>query len=234
MVTRLRLDAALYETVPERKAGQMGRPRVVGARLPKLETMPRDEKAEWHKVIVPRWYSQQNREVEIISDSCLWRHPGKTPVPIRYVLIRDPQGKFKAQALLCTNLLAEPVQILAWFVKRWQMEETFQEVRTHLGVETQRQWTDLAIARTTPALLGLFSLVTLAAHRLKALGKITLADAAWYHSVIIDFGSYFFLSSLIILINILLLKTLRQMERIQSMGLECNRFGCGDGILHPF
>jgi len=188
VVTRLRLDAALYEPAPERKAGQMGRPRVVGARLPKLTELCKDENAEWQKVIVPRWYSQENREVEVICASCVWRHPGVAPVPIRYVLIRDPQGKFDTQALLCTNLSADPVQILVWFVQRWQMEETFQEVRAHLGVETQRQWTDLAIARTTPALMGLFSVVTLIAHRLEAIGKLTLADAAWYHKESVTFS----------------------------------------------
>ena len=87
------------------------------------------------------------------------------PVPIRYVLVRDPLGKLAPQALLCTDLTADPVQIVSWFVLRWQLETTFQEVRTHRGVETQRQWSELAILRTTPALLGLFSLVTLLAHQ---------------------------------------------------------------------
>ena len=59
--------------------------------------------------------------------------------------------------MLCTDPAADPTQILEWFVLRWQLEVTFQEVRTHLGVETQRQWSDLAIARTTPVLLGLFA-----------------------------------------------------------------------------
>ena len=79
------------------------------------------------------------------------------PVLIRWVLIRDPQGAFATQALLCADPAADPTQILEWFVLRWQLEVTFQEVRTHLGVETQRQWSDRAIARTTPILLGLFS-----------------------------------------------------------------------------
>lgn len=96
---------------------------------------------------------------------CLWWHSGQPPVPIRWVVIRDPKGKFKTQALLSTNLKVKPVQIVKWFVLRWQLEVTFHEVRTHLGVETQRQWSDRAIVRTTPALLGLFSLVTLLAHQ---------------------------------------------------------------------
>jgi hypothetical protein len=101
-------------------------------------------------------------------------------LPIRWVLIRDPQGIFKPQALLCTDLTADPVQIVTWFVMRWQLEVTFHEVRAHLGVETQRQWSDLAIARTTPVLLGLFSLVTLTANCLAKDDTLPVAQAAWY------------------------------------------------------
>jgi hypothetical protein len=99
-------------------------------------------------------------------------------VPVRWVLIRDPRGGFETQALLCTDLTAGPEQIVSWFVCRWQVESTFQQVRTHLGVETQRQWSDKAIARTTPALLGLFSLVTLMAH--PQMGGQPARQAAWY------------------------------------------------------
>jgi hypothetical protein len=96
------------------------------------------------------------------------------------VLIRDPRGRFATQALLCTDLAAAPAQILAWFALRWQLEATFAEARRHLGVETQRQWSDLAVRRTTPALLGLFSLVTLLAHRPMAATAEAPRQAAWY------------------------------------------------------
>ena len=113
--------------------------------------------------------------MELTSQTAVWYRSGKPPVLIRWVLIRDPQGAFTTQALLCTDPSADPTQILEWFVLRWQLEVTpyqvwgrlFQEVRTHLGVETQRQWSDLAIARTTPVLLGLFSWTALAAHGLQ-------------------------------------------------------------------
>lgn len=101
-------------------------------------------------------------------------------VPIRWVLLRDPQGRFDPQALLCTDPARDPVQIVRWFVQRWQVEVTFREVRDHLGVETQRQWSDLAIARTTPCLLGLFSLVALLATRLSPRARLAVATAAWY------------------------------------------------------
>jgi hypothetical protein len=183
MVTRLRLDAALYEPAPVRSAGQMGRPRKKGKRLATLQQVLQEQKTAWTLVTVPRWYSQHERQVEIVSSCCLWYHSGMPPVPIRYVLIRDPEGRFVPQALLCTDLSADPVQIVSWFVLRWQLETTFQEVRAHLGVETQRQWSDLAILRTTPALLGLFSLVTLLAHQQASGQPLLGGQAAWYVKV---------------------------------------------------
>ena len=99
---------------------------------------------------------------------------------LRWVLIRDPQAEFKAQALLSTQLSHSPAQILAWFVRRWTMEVTLEETRAHLGIETQRQWSDLAIGRTTPALFGLYSLVTLLAHSLPPAQTRLVRTAAWY------------------------------------------------------
>jgi hypothetical protein len=180
VITRLRLDAALYEPAPLRQPGQVGRPRLKGARLPTLEQVLQDAKTAWKQVTIQTWYGEGRREVEIVSNTAVWYHPGMPPLPIRWVLIRDPQGKFKSQALLCTDLNVDPVQIIKWFVMRWQLEVTFQEVRAHLGVETQRQWSDWAIARTTPALLGLFSLVTLLAHHSTSQGKLPIRQAAWY------------------------------------------------------
>jgi hypothetical protein len=180
MVTRLRLDAALYEPAPARAPGTLGRPRKKGKRLPTLEQVRDNPRTRWRKITVPRWYSQGARPVEIVSRTAVWYHSGKPVVPLRWVLIRDPRKKFATQALLCTDRQAEPEQIITWFVQRWQLETTFQAVRTHLGVETQRQWNEPAIARTTPALMGLFSLVTLLAHRQNEREPLPVRQAAWY------------------------------------------------------
>jgi hypothetical protein len=180
MVTRLRLDAALYEPAPPRKPGKRGRPRLKGERLPTLKQVLHDPKTEWTEATIQDWYGQGQREIELTSGTAVWYHSGKPPLPIRWVLIRDPKGEFKSQALLCTDLRATPLQIVKWFILRWRVEVTFQEARAHLGVETQRQWSDLAIARTTPALLGLFSLVTLLADRSTLRGKLPVRQAAWY------------------------------------------------------
>jgi hypothetical protein len=179
-VTRLRLDAALYEPAPPREPGQKGAPRKKGKRLPTLQQVADDKETIWTKIAVARFYSQGRREIEVLSNTCVWYHSAMPVVPLRYVLIRDPAGKFATQALLCTDMNADPAQIVDWFVLRWQLETTFQEVRTHLGVETQRQWNAQAIARTTPALLGLFSVVTLLADRQTQGRKLSVRQAAWY------------------------------------------------------
>ena len=156
----------LYEPAPARLPGQNGRPRVKGRRLPTLKELIDHSGVPWEQASVA-WYDGATRTVEIISQTAVWYHTGKPPVPIRWVLIRDPQGEFAPQALLCTGLAVAPAQILEWFVLRWQLEVTFHETRAHLGVETQRQWSDRAIAHTTPILMGLFSWVALAAHMLQ-------------------------------------------------------------------
>jgi hypothetical protein len=158
----------------------MGQPRLKGKRLPALAVVAEDPATVWRAVTVADWYGKGERAVEVASATALWYHTGLPPVPLRWVLIRDPQEKFEPQALLCTDLAAEPARILSWFVLRWKMEVTFQEARRHLGVETQRQWSELAIRRTTPALLALFSLVTLLAHRRMARSTQTPRRAAWY------------------------------------------------------
>ena len=153
LIARLRLDAALYEPAPPRseRSASAERPAAASAE---------DTPGLAHRVlgqVSAAWYDGTTRTLGLTSQTAVWYRSGKPPVPLRWVLVRDPQGEFTPQALLCTDPSADPTQILEWFVLRWQLEVTFQEVRAHLGVETQRQWSDQAIARTTPILMGLFS-----------------------------------------------------------------------------
>ena len=180
VVTRLRLDAALYEPAPLRLPGTNGRPRKKGKRLPTLRHILNEQTTAWRRLNVPGWYGEGDRVIEICTRTAIWYHTGLPPVPIRWVLIRDPTQRFDPQALLCTDLTQTPLTIVSWFVRRWQVEVTFQEVRKNLGVETQRQWADQAIARTTPCLLALFSLVTLLADRLARQGTLPIPKQAWY------------------------------------------------------
>jgi DDE superfamily endonuclease len=180
MVVRFRLDAALYEPASERLPGQKGRTRVKGKRLPSLAQVAADVATIWTAHVIPRWYGQATRCIEVISGTAVWYHSGMPVVPLRWVIIRDPLGKFKTQALLCTDLNVAPLQIVLWFIQRWQLEVTHREVREHLGVETQRQWSDQAIARTTPALMGLYALIVVLAHGLAQRGQLVTRQASWY------------------------------------------------------
>lgn len=180
VVTRLRLDAALYDPAPPRYRRQMGRPRKVGKRLATLQTLLRQPTTSWQPATLDAWYGQGQYNLEWVSQTAVWYHTGLPPVPIRWVLVRDPKGKFEPQAFLSTDIAADPLQILLWFRQRWQVEVTFEEVRAHLGVESQRQWNELAISRTTPVLLSLFSLVVLLAHQLQAQFTFPLPQSAWY------------------------------------------------------
>ena len=150
VVARLRLDAQLCAHPPR-------------ARLPRQTGRPR--------VVGLRLSTLEQRASD---PSAVW-------IPLTVAQwCRDPLSKFATQALLCTDQDAAPAQILAHFVQRWQLEVTFHALLAHLGMETQRQWTPLAIARTTPALLGLFSLLTLLAHPTMATQTIRPPQSSWY------------------------------------------------------
>lgn len=177
VITRLRLDATLSDPPPPYKG--RGRPRKTGARRPTPQQHIDDPSTAWQRLTLP-WYDHRPRELDIATGTAFWFHFGLPGVSIRYVLIRDVAGKFDPQALLPTDLSLTPEQILAFFMYRWQMEPTFRHVRQHLGVATQRQWSDKAIARSTPVLLGLFSLITLLAHELLTRHDLPLRTAAWY------------------------------------------------------
>jgi DDE superfamily endonuclease len=164
-VSRLRLDAALYEPAPPRRPHQIGRPRLKGERLPNLSAVAEDPRTVWESTEIANRYGSEDRTVETASETAVWHSTGLPAVPVRWVLIRHPEGGFEPQSLLCTDLEADPERIVRWYVMRWWLEVTFQEARRHLGFETQRQRSELAIRRTTPALLGLFSLIALLAHR---------------------------------------------------------------------
>jgi hypothetical protein len=187
VVTRLRLDACLCQPPPPRLPGVIGRPPVKGVRLPSLAVRLRSPRTRWCRVTVDGWYGRTTRRLDITTGTALWHHPGMR-VAIRWVLVRDPSGEKEPQGFLCTDLRAEPVDVLRWFVRRWRTETTFEEARRHLGMETQRQWSDLAILRTTPALLGLFSLVTLWAGQLAAGRGPMVERVRWYPKPLPTFG----------------------------------------------
>jgi hypothetical protein len=178
VITRLRLDAALYRPAPVRRPGQNGRPRLKGKRLGKLSQRLKDGRTRWQTCQLS-WYGGEIRRLHLATGTAVWYHSGKPPVAIRWVLVRDPKGRCEPIALLSTDLTLSARQIVLYFVRRWSMETTFQEARLYLGLEGQRQWNDVATARATPVRLGLFSLVALMVQRQPA-WQDAFRHSAWY------------------------------------------------------
>jgi hypothetical protein len=179
LIAPLRLDARLFTPAPPRAPGAVGRPRVAGDRLPNLDAVLVDPKTTWSTVAV-RWYDGADRPLEVVSGAAVWYHNGIEPLPIRWVLTRDPSGRLEPRAYFSTRPEDEAAAIPAEFIKRWPIEVTFEEARAHLGVETQRQWSDLAIERETPCLLGLYSVVALIGAVLHRASPIAIRSASWY------------------------------------------------------
>jgi hypothetical protein len=179
LITTGRLDAVLHEPPPERTQHTIGRPRVVGTRLPALEQVLQDPETVWQTRSLV-WYSEGERTLELCTGIALWYRYGSDPLPIRWVLTRDPLGKRPPKAIFSTDPTQTAEQIVSAFMKRWSLEVTFEEGRAHLGLETQRQWSDRAIERSTPLLFGLYSLVTLFGQALRPDGQIPLTQTAWY------------------------------------------------------
>jgi hypothetical protein len=179
MVSRLRWDAALYHPPGLQPPSKRGPKPTKGQRQRSLQSWAERSDTPWETVEVD-WYGGQRKPLWVFSRTALWYTPRLPPVAIRYVLVADPEGKLRMEAFFCTDLGATPMEILQWVVMRWSVEVTFEEGRAHLGLETQRQWSDLAIARTTPVLLALFALVTVLALQLSQGGQIPVPVTAWY------------------------------------------------------
>jgi len=179
LIAPLRLDASLYAPAPPRRAGTTGRPRVKGERLPQLKAVLADPGTHWEPIRV-KWYDGRRRALEVASGTAVWYRIGQPVLPIRWVLVRDPKGQLQTRAYFSTRPSDRPRAIVAEFIKRWTIETTFEESRAHLGIETQRQWSDQAIERTTPCLLGLYSVVALLAQALYPAGAIPVRATAWY------------------------------------------------------
>lgn len=193
MVSRLRWDAALYHEPPRRQAkGKRGPKPKKGNRQRLLKEWGQRADTPWVKEELD-WYGGKQKTMLLFSHKALWYTPGWDPLPIRFVMVRDPEGKLRDEVFFCTDPEAHPVQIVNWVVMRWSVEVAFEDAREHLGMETQRQWSDLAIQRTTPVLLGLYSIVTWISAQLSQNEDIPINSTAWYHKEKVAFSDCLFL-----------------------------------------
>lgn len=187
LVSRLRQDARLFD-FPEKQLGP-GRRAKKGKRLMAPKDMFKQKDLEWKEEEV-LWYGGQRKIVQYISFTCLWHVEGNDPLPVRVVLLRDPEGKYQPIPLIgiSHDFSLDTVEIIESYVSRWNQEVTHKEVREHLGVETQRQWSDKAIARTTPVLFSLYTLVLLMVVKLHNISPLKPQQAAWYQKVDVTFS----------------------------------------------
>jgi hypothetical protein len=183
LVSRLRLDARLFARPSPHPAGKRGKKAAKGPREPRLLDRLADPATEWETWDVT-WYGGEQRPLETVTGVSLWYRATQPPVQIRWVLVRCPESwpkrqRFKPVAFFCSEPSVTPQAIIWAFIARWGIEVTFEEVRAHLGFETQRQWSDRAIERTTPCLLGVFSLVILMA-KVNYGAKLPIRRLSWY------------------------------------------------------
>ena len=197
--TQLRLDASLYDFPPIHKS-KRGRPRVVGQRLPNLETLVNDKKQKWVRLSAP-WYSGKTKDLDVLTGTCLWYHNTVGGVPIRWIITKDPKGENKPIAILVTDFRICAEQAIEFFVGRWSIETTFQEINQHLGLETIHTWSDTSVNRTAPTIIASYSIACLVVNEaVKDTGiEITPQTASWYEKKTITFSDVMVYLKLLIL-----------------------------------
>ena len=177
LITRLKMNAALY-TYPEITAGQPGRKPKKGKPIQSFGEMAKRKDLVW-KEFIKREGEKKEKRMKYIANTSLWCVNGFDPIPIKWVLLVDFETGNPIMPLMTTNVQLSAEEIIELYFERWNIEVTFEEVREHLGVETQRQWSDLAIARTTPILMASYTLVCLIANQLHEKKPIELAKTSW-------------------------------------------------------
>jgi hypothetical protein len=187
LVSRLKMNAALFDFPAEKRPGQRGRSAKKGVRLTNFKQMLSIEGLPWKEMEV-LGYGGEKRVAGVISNTCMWGADGTIPIPIRWVLVVDPAGKLDPLPLMSTDPLMTAERMIELFVDRWDLEVTFEETREHLGVETQRQWSDRAIARSTPVLMGLYSCVCLMANRFRQNEQLKIEATAWHQKTCATFS----------------------------------------------
>jgi hypothetical protein len=156
LVSRFKMDAALYAPPPPYTG--RGRPRVKGRKLRSPGQVATDRRTRWSRMEVA-WYGATRKRIEVCSGTGLWYRCGSRPTEVRWVVVRDPEGKRADEVFFTTAVSMRPQQVVESFVRRWGLETTFQETRRHLGLETLRNRCSTAVRRSVPLLLATYSLV---------------------------------------------------------------------------
>jgi len=187
LVSRLKINARIYDLPEEVPAGRRGRKPKKGARLISFkEMLTREDLAREDGEIVG--YDGKKKRICYLTNTAMWGADGFEPIAIRWVLVIDPSGEMDPLPLMSTDVNLTAIKIIELYVDRWGLEVTFQEAREHLGVETQKQWSDKAIARTTPVLMALYSIVCLIGNRMNEEVPLIAEKTAWYDKERVTFS----------------------------------------------
>lgn len=179
VITRIKGNSTFHEAPPP-KNGKCGRPKIKGARI-NLQKKLKDPRSNWveHEVT---WYGGIKKTVLILTGINLWCPRGKRPLELTWVIVKDPEGKMEPIFLASSSTKLSPLKILTYFIRRWNIEVTFQEAREHLGFDTQRNWSDKAVDRVTPCVLGMYTLTVLIAISICKVNKMEIPkrETSWY------------------------------------------------------
>jgi DDE superfamily endonuclease len=151
-------DANLYEPAPAVVGKKpSGRPRKKGAKLPSpaqvVKQAPRRQRLN------VAWYGGSRRDVEVITGTGHWYEAGTPLVAVLWVWVRDLTGTHRDEYFFTTDVRWSAAQVIETYTGRWNVETTFQEMRSHLGLETTRGWKEKTVLRVAPCLFGLYTVV---------------------------------------------------------------------------
>jgi hypothetical protein len=179
VVSRMRLDAALYARPPRRRPGQKGRPRRRGHRLPPLRTLIAARR-RWDAL--PLTLYGRAVTPRVFTLTALW-YGALRQQPVRLVIVRDPSGRRRDEAFFCTDLTRDAAFVLQTYASRWTLEVTFHDAKQHLGFGQAQSQAPRAVRRTAPFAGLVYSLVVLwAAAHVQQGGTLGWAVCPWYRT----------------------------------------------------
>jgi hypothetical protein len=185
LVSRFQMDASVF--APRPAYSGIGRPRVKGHRLPSPGEVASAPQTRWRQRRVA-WYGGTRKTVLLCSRTGVWYKRGSCPTPVRWVVVRDPQGKRGDQVFFTTDVDLRPRDIVEIFVRRWALETTFQETRRHLGLETLRNRTARAVRRSVPLLLATYSFIVVWFAKHVRVPEIHKQNTPWYQKGSVTFS----------------------------------------------
>jgi hypothetical protein len=172
LVSKFHPEANLFDPPPPYTG--KGRPRVKGKRRPKPRAAVAAATA--FSRLEVGWYGGGKRTVQTLGGIGHWYKGGRGLVPVRWVFVKDATGTHRDEYFFTTDPDLTPTAVIGHYCGRWNIETTFQEARSCLGLETTRGWSKNTALRAGPCLLGLYAVVAILFHALpesKRVGAVT-------------------------------------------------------------